>query len=205
MASVALNYDKQFTWADYLGWPDDERWEIINGIAYDMSPSPSFKHQDTVRLLAHSLSNHFQGKKCTPIISPMDLKLDDFNVVQPDLMVVCEPNQIKDKHIEGPPTLIIEVLSPSNAANDRVRKMNLYAKFGVKEYWIVTPFPPLVEVYILEGKHYYLHGGYEEIDVLKSPTFSDLEINLKNTFTYPLTDDEKKILEAREPKSRYGS
>ena len=80
-----------------------------------------------------------------------DSGLSEEDIVQPDLIVVCDANRIKPTHIEGPPTLVIEVLSPSTQAYDRVRKLRLFAASGVQEVWLVTPHPSLVEVLTLDG------------------------------------------------------
>src|SRR5690348_5789663 len=91
----------RFTWADYRSWPDDERWEIIDGEAYAMSPSPTSRHQHICLQLSTQMNLCFRSKKCRVFPSPMDVKLSDTNVVQPDVLVVCNPQQIKPTHIEG--------------------------------------------------------------------------------------------------------
>ena len=93
-------------------------------------------------------------------VAPTDVKLSEEDIVQPDLIVVCDANRIKPTHIEGPPTLVIEVLSPSTQAYDRVRKLRLFAASGVQEVWLVTPHPSLVEVLTLDGASYRIAGGY---------------------------------------------
>src|SRR5262245_54809384 len=133
--------DRRYTWRDYQLWQDDQRWEIIGGNAFAMSPSPATRHQRISIALSSALFSHFRGKRCQPFEAPMDVKLSDEDIVQPDILVVCDPNQVKTTHIEGAPALVVEILSPSSLAHDRVRKMNLYARFGVPELWIVTPYP----------------------------------------------------------------
>jgi Uma2 family endonuclease len=119
------------------------------------------------------------------------VKLSDLDVVQPDLSVVCDRARVTASHIEGPPTLVVEILSPSTAAFDRARKLPLYASHGVKEVWLVTPYPWLAEVFVLAGGGYRLDAAYERHGVLKSRVFPGLEIRLEEVFTYPIPPEER--------------
>ena len=152
MAQPARQRGRTYTWDDYQTWPDDERWEIIDGEAVMMSPSPAYRHQRVLAQLVRRLGDFFDGRPCEVLPAPMDVKLSDTDVVEPDILVVCDPGIIEPTHIAGPPTLVVEVLSPSSAVHDRLRKLHLYARFGVPEYWIVTPFPSLVEVLVLRDE-----------------------------------------------------
>ncbi len=149
MQNRSLAVKENFTWDDYCSWPDDERWEIIDGESFAMSPAPILRHQMISIELSAQMQIQFRGKKCKVFVAPTDVKLSEYDVVQPDLLVVCDKNKMKRTHIEGAPTLIIEILSPSTSIHDRMHKMNLYAASGVKEVWLVTPYPALVEVYLL--------------------------------------------------------
>jgi Uma2 family endonuclease len=180
-----------FTWDDYRSWNDDKRWEIIDGEAFDMTPAPLVRHQIVSANIEALLRAYFMKRKCQVLDAPVDLKLSEDDVVQPDLLVVCDPKQILPTHIEGPPSLVIEILSPSSQVQDRVRKMKLYARAGVPEYWIVTPSPPLIEVFTLAGEAYRLAGGYEDRHTLKSPSFPDLEMPLHDVFDFPIEPGEK--------------
>ncbi len=133
------------TWDMYQAFPDDERWEIIDGVPYSMS-SPSLHHQTLVGNLHVMLRERFKGKPCRVLLSPFDVKLSEQDIVQPDLLVVCVESKLRKGHVDGPPDLVIEVISPGSERQDRVRKLNLYAKAGVREYWIFHPVPPLAEV-----------------------------------------------------------
>ena len=157
MNRAAARADTTFTWQDYRTWPDSERWELIDGEPFAMSPSPTDRHQLICVALVAGMAPHFRGKPCRLLVSPMDVKLSDTDVVQPDLLAVCDPNQFKGTHIEGPPALVVEVLSPSSELHDRMRKLDLYARYGVKEYWLVRPYPSAVEVLILDGPGYRIH------------------------------------------------
>jgi Uma2 family endonuclease len=191
MAGLAAIKNTRFTWDDYRSWGDDRRWEIIDGEAFDMSAAPLVRHQLVSQNLHTHLRAFFTGKKCQVLYAPVDLKLSEDDVVQPDLLVVCDPNQIKSTHIDGPPSLVIEITSPSSQTHDRVHKMNLYARAGIPEYWIVTPYPALIEVFILDGGSYRLHGGYEDRHTLKGATFPQLALPLKEVFDFPVPPEER--------------
>lgn len=133
------NRDARHTWQDYQTWSDEARWEIIEGVAYAMSPAPSTKHQSVAGALFVKLSQALAGKACKPFIAPTDVKLSDVDVVQPDLLVVCDPARITESHIEGAPEVALEVLSPYTAAKDLREKKALYERAGVKEYVVVDP------------------------------------------------------------------
>jgi Uma2 family endonuclease len=193
MAELPERNRRRYTWTDYRTWPDDERWEIIGGRAYAMSPSPGFRHQAVSAELAAALVEQFRGKPCRPICAPIDVRLSEADVVQPDILVVCNEEQIKQTHIEGAPALVVEIVSPSSELRDRHDKLALYARFGVKEYWIVTPFPSLVEVYRLDGDSYRVHGVYRKGEVLHSATFPDLAVDLTPVFGFPLEPEEQKL------------
>lgn len=135
---------EKISYADLLKFDDDKRYELIDGVPYLMA-SPSVAHQEIVGEIYYQLKTYLKGKKCRVFISPLDVKLsgaidnnEEFNVVQPDIMVVCDKDKITEKNIVGAPDLAIEILSPSNIRHDRMRKLKLYQKFGVREYWMVS-------------------------------------------------------------------
>lgn len=99
-----------FTWDDYRRWDDDERWEIVNGEAFAMTPAPTPRHQMVVGELFKALSSFLRGKIFRPLPSPIDVRLSDLDVLQPDIVVVCGPEQIRPTHIQGAPRLVVEVL-----------------------------------------------------------------------------------------------
>jgi Uma2 family endonuclease len=181
----------RFTWNDYRAWSDEKRYEIIDGELYAMTPSPTSRHQRVVHKLDRMLGEHFDGKLCQVFPAPMDLKLSESDVVQPDLFVVCDPKQNKGTHFEGPPALVVEILSPSSSLHDRGRKLQLYARSGVREVWLVTPYPSSVEVYLLDGSTYRLARFFEKDDTLTSSTFPELEITLAEVFDFPIDPGEE--------------
>lgn len=172
---------RKATWTDYQGWDDDTRWEIIDGHPYAMT-APRVSHQMVCGELHALLHAHFKGRRCKLFLSPIDVRLSEHDVVQPDLIVVCDRSQITDTHIEGPPSLVVEILSPSTERHDRVRKLRLYARAGVKEYWLLQPNPALAEVLSLEGGSFRIAGVYTETDILTSPLFPELFLSLSEVF-----------------------
>ena len=190
MAGTQEPQRRTYTWADYRRLPRDERWEIIGGEMFAMTPAPTTRHQRIVMSLAACLHSFLKGTDCTPYLAPTDLKLSDTDVVQPDLFVVCDPDQDKRTHVEGAPRLIIEVLGPSTVHHDRIHKLRLYARSGVQEVWLVTPFPSAVEIFVLERSRYRLEAVFEKKDRLVSPLFPDLIIGLTSVFDFPVDPGE---------------
>ncbi|HBA71062.1 MAG: hypothetical protein A2X82_13515 [Geobacteraceae bacterium GWC2_55_20] len=149
-----------YTYQQYQQNQSDERMEIIDGEVYAMSPSPSVKHQKIVLAFGNIMYGFFKGKECTPFIAPMDVVLDDINVVEPDVFVVCDRSKITEANIKGAPDLIVEVLSPSTSLKDRREKKWLYGQHGVKEYIIVSPMDETAERFFLKPD-----GTYGESDI----------------------------------------
>lgn len=204
MGQVAYATGDPFTWEHYRAWPNSERWEIIGGEAFAMSPAPSTRHQAVLGDLHLELGQHFKGKPCNVYVAPTDVKVSNEDIVQPDLLVVCEKEKVKGTHIEGAPTLVVEILSPSTAAFDRIHKMPLYARAGVKEVWLITPYPWLAELYVLDGESYRLVQSHGKTDTLRSVVFPDLAIELEKVFDFEIPPAER-IEMVKEGRPPYGS
>ncbi len=139
---------------DYLAW-SDARYELIDGVAYLMSPAPSRVHQEVVGEIFRQIGNALDGKPCRAYVAPFDVRLpkgsepDELveTVVQPDVVVVCDPTKLDARGMRGAPDWIIEVLSPSTAAHDQTLKLALYERAGVRELWFVHPADKTVSVY----------------------------------------------------------
>jgi Uma2 family endonuclease len=151
---VAQRDGTTFTYGDYLTWPDDERWEIIDGQAFDMSPSPTLEHQEMLGEMATQLRTFLRGKTCrvfpdTDVILPKAGQAPERSktVVRPDISVVCDPKKLEGKHILGAPDLAIEILSPSTASHDCIRKRRVLEKAGVREFWLIQPVDRIVTVF----------------------------------------------------------
>lgn len=163
---------QMFSWNDYKKWPEDERWQIIDGQAYCMTAAPNIKHQKVTGNLYASIRERLKGKPCTTFIAPTDVVFDDYNIVQPDVLVVCDKTRITDANIQGAPDLVIEVISPSNSFMDKKQKLEMYERFAVPEYMLVDPVGDLVERYFLvDGKYgrAEIFPWHEELQLLSLP------------------------------------
>ena len=175
---------KKYTYEDYLKTPDDKRYELIEGELL-MTPSPVTKHQRISGKLEFALRRFVTENGLGEVFdAPLDVYLDNENVVQPDILFISKErlNIIGEKNIQGAPDLAIEIISESTAYRDLVQKKKLYAKFGVKEYWIVVPGEESVEIYILRDNVYQPYKTYSKDDILDSPCLQGLKIRLKEIF-----------------------
>ena len=188
---------KPSTWTDYQSWDDDTRWEIIDGHPYAMS-SPTYLHQQLLGALFLSMSEKLKGHRCQVVLSPFDVRLSEYDVVQPDILVVCEPERLRKAHYEGAPSLVVEILSPSTSRHDRVRKLALYARCGVPEYWIVSPEPAMLEVLTLAGDCYRLRG-FMPVDEVRSSTIPELKLRLAEIFVGAPPPAADEVKEGRPP------
>jgi Uma2 family endonuclease len=143
MADLARKHNSyHYIYNDYLEIDDGKRYEVIDGELYMMS-SPSRVHQEIVGEVYGQIREKLKGHKCTPYVSPMDVRLfykedgSDDTIVQPDVFVVCDETKKGENSINGAPDLVIEVLSPSNSAFEMSMKLLKYQDSGVKEYWMI--------------------------------------------------------------------
>ncbi len=147
MGNPELEPEERFTYRQYRTWPDSERWELIEGHAWNMSAAPFVRHQRIAGKLFNRISSFLEGKPCEAFIAPFDVLLpagdesDDevASVVQPDIVVYCDRSKLHERGARGAPDLAIEVLSPSTSRKDLNEKFRLYEKHGVREYWVVDP------------------------------------------------------------------
>jgi Uma2 family endonuclease len=175
--TAAVRPDEHYTYKEYKSWPEGERWELIDGLAYAMSPAPTRSHQRFVVDLVGRLFAFLQGKPCELLVSPIDVFLpasreeaeDEVDtIVQPDVIVVCDHEKLIDKGVRGGPDFVVEILSPSTAMKDLSKKKTLYAKHGVREYWIVNPEDLSVLAYRLEGKEFGRVQDYRAGEAVES-------------------------------------
>ena len=187
MENLALKQTK-YTYEDLLNLEDDKRYELIDGELYLMS-SPTTLHQEIVGEIYTQLRNYLKGKKCKAFVSPLDVCLSgvkkpskEYNVVQPDIFVVCNENKItKDMGIQGEPDLVIEVLSPTSKKHDTFLKYNLYQYYGVKEYWIIDGEVGVIYQYIINEKNIYtLPKTYDITEDIKVNVLKNCVISLKD-------------------------
>ena len=175
---------KRYTYDDYLKTPDDKRYELIEGELY-MTPSPITNHQRISRKIEFLLEKFVTENELGEIFyAPYDVYFDDKNVVQPDILFISKDrlNIIGDKNLQGAPDLVIEILSESNAYRDLIQKKKLYARHGVKEYWIVVPGEKTIDIHILKDKTYQLYKTLGEYDTLESQILKGFKMELKVIF-----------------------
>lgn len=181
--------------------------ELIDGKIFMMSPRPRVEHATVCTNIASEFRSYLKGKTCRAFCDGVDVFLDENNRFIPDTMIVCNPDIIKHDGIHGAPDLVVEVLSKTTAKNDRSKKKYTYAKYGVKEYWIVDVWSKSVEVYynqnnwfVLDNIYYYLtdkeiaennNMSDNDIDKIKEYTDSikvsicdNLIVKLKDIFEY---------------------
>ncbi len=187
---LAYKRNQRYTYADYLSWKDDERWELIDGIAFNMTPAPSREHQEILVEFVFVIRAYLENRKCRVFPAPFDVRLprggkkgdDDIDtVVQPDISVVCDPSKLDTRGCVGAPDLVIEILSPYTADRDMRDKFFLYERSGVREYWIVDPGNLSVHAHRLDesGKYAPVKVYFRE-DAIESTALPGLSIDLKN-------------------------
>lgn len=182
---LARRDDLRHTYGDYRTWRDDGSYELIDGIAYATVPSPSVAHQSILVAMVGQLEQALKYGPCRLFIAPLDVRLphqheadDDIDtVVQPDLMVVCDPSKIDERGICGAPDWIVEVISPATAAHDQIVKRALYERHGVREYWLVHPTDRVVTIYRLAQGRYGLPEVAELLGFTKIATLPGIAID----------------------------
>lgn len=172
--------DGHFTYGMYRTWPDDERWELIDGVAWNMCAAPNTEHQRIATELIGMAWAFLKGKPCRVFAAPFDVLLpsspdqpDDEvdTVVQPDLSVFCQLDKLTCAGARGAPDLAVEILSPWTMRKDFNEKLRLYERVGVREYWVVDPLARLVQAWRQEpeagrpaGK-----GNFGAVDIVQAP------------------------------------
>ncbi len=185
-------YSKQgeYTYEDYLKLPEEPgyRYEILEGNLVK-EPSPSLQHQRVSRELEFELKKYFDEFDPEGEIfdAPLDVTLSNNNVVQPDILFISGARRdiMREKRIDGPCNLVVEIMSPSNYRKDRLKKMEIYRKAEIPHYWLLDPQENILEAYMLKGENYLLvfAGGPE--DEFTHPEFSGLNLDLDKVFYRP--------------------
>ncbi|HVS12739.1 MAG TPA: Uma2 family endonuclease [Thermoanaerobaculia bacterium] len=138
---------RRYTYGDYVQWTGDERWELVDGQVFDMTPAPSRLHQQVVVRMLFQIEGRLRGHRCQVYVAPFDVRLPKGDepdeqvdtVVQPDIVVICDPAKLDDAGCRGAPDWIVEILSPRTSARDQELKRDLYRRSGVREYWHLDP------------------------------------------------------------------
>ncbi len=174
-----------WTYSDYLKLPDDgKRYEILEGELF-VSPAPLTQHQRVSKRLLLVLNRALEETGRGEVLySPLDVMLDDLNVVQPDLIFVRSKNSgiVLEKCVKGSPDLLVEILSPSTHALDRGLKKSLYARFGVPHYWILDLESKCLESFRSKRREYRLTLSAKSPERVKIPGFPGLNLDLKDLF-----------------------
>lgn len=180
--SEALIHTNSYTEEDYYSLPEHIHAELVYGQFYFMAP-PSRFHQEILMELSGTIRNYIKSKKgsCKVYPAPFAVKLfaedtTDTTIVEPDISVICDPKKLTNHGCSGAPDWIIEIISPSTASHDYVRKLNLYLNAGVKEYWIVDPRTEKIFVYPLEEEDLKIEN-YTFQDKIKVNIYDDLWID----------------------------
>jgi len=180
MAAVVEKQAKRWTYEEYYRLDDDQRYEIIDGELL-MAPAADTWHQDSSRKLFRLIDGFVTKNRLGEVCyAPMDVVLDAENTVQPDLVFISTARAgiIKRRAVFGTPDLVVELISPSSVRRDRYDKKALYARFGVKEYWIGDPANKALEILTLKSGAYELHCCAEEKGKLTSLVLPGLEFDL---------------------------
>ena len=188
--AVPAEKKMKYTLADCLAWEEGTRGEIIDGEAVMMAP-PSTAHQLISMELARQLANFLEGRKCRVLPAPFAVRLferagdkpeDVQTVVEPDLSVVCDSAKLDKYGCRGAPDLVVEVLSPSTQRHDRLVKLDLYQRAGVREYWIVSPEEQTVQVLLLRSGLLLPHELYGPEDIAKVNVLEGCFVELSKVF-----------------------
>ena len=180
-----------YTFADCLTWDEHDRIEIINGYAVMMAP-PKRIHQEILTEITRQLANFLEDKPCKVYPAPFGVRPfeqsgdtpDDVDtVVEPDISVVCDPGKLDDYGCKGAPDLVIEILSPSSRRHDRIVKLDLYQRAGVREYWVVNPEDRTVQVMLLKDSYLLPVEDYGREDMAKVNILEDCAIDLSKVFS----------------------
>ena len=183
---MALPKEKEiehYTYADLCTWDDDTVWELIDGVAYAMA-TPSLQHQGISGELFFQLRNFLEDKPCKVYAAPgvrLNADTSDDTYLIPDIVVVCDLSKLSRNTVDGAPDLVIEILSPSTARFDMLKKFQQYQKAGVREYWIVNPEFKTVSAHVLDsGK--YITSVYGDEDKAPVEVLEGCEIDLEKVF-----------------------
>ncbi len=150
--SNAVKILPHYTYNDWVNWKG--QWELIDGIPYAMSPMPLPKHQRIGANILIEFGDKLKKCKACNVYQPIDYKISDETIVQPDMLVVCD--KIDKKFLDFPPALVVEILSPSTTLKDRHSKFDIYEEQQIKYYILISPDKEEAEIYLIENSNYQL-------------------------------------------------
>ena len=186
-----LDLNGTYSYADYLRWTFDEYVELIRGKIFKMA-APNRRHQSISREIFVPIVNFFKKSDGQVFMAPFDVRLTRkdaigneqiFTVVQPDIVVVCDPSKLDERGCIGAPDLVVEILSPSTSHKDLVDKKSVYEEAGIQEYWIVHPNDQTLIIYSLNAAGEYVPGFlFTKGQTVKSHVLAGFELNLDEVF-----------------------
>lgn len=191
-----LDLNKKYTYADYLTWQFAERVELIRGKIFKMSPAPNVRHQRISRIISLDIGACLSGKSCEMFTAPFDVRLPlppkkvkgnkIDTVVQPDIVVICDPAKLDEQGCIGAPDIVIEILSPGNTRREMKDKLELYQNAGVPEYWVVDPEHEFIIIYTPNEAGQYIGSvPYTEGMILQTPILPGFELDIDTVFAQP--------------------
>lgn len=190
---MEISQDRLYTYADVLTWPENVRCELHYGKLVVLE-TPLLSYHTARGSIMLQLANHLRRKPVRVYTAPFDVRLFEKQgdapenvdtVLQPDVLVVCNPEKIDQRGIYGAPDLIVEITFPTNAYTNRTVKHRMYEQAGVPEYWIVDMEQKLVQVHLLEDGRYHSPEIYHAIDRITVTRLEGCVIDLKDTFRNP--------------------
>jgi len=195
MDSLNLDFNKRYTYADYLTWIDDVRRELFDGFIKLMTPAPSRSHQRVSAKLMKIWGVYLENRKCEVYSAPSDVRFPKnkspksdkqiYTVLQPDIYVICDLSKMDERGCLGAPDFIIEIISAKNSQRDVKDKFEIYQENGVREYWIVSPNDETVTVFLSDEKgKFQFKGIFAGDDKIPVNIFNgDLKVDLTEVFT----------------------
>lgn len=186
-----LDFNRTYTYADYLTWKFEESVELINGRLFKPMAGPGRLHQTVAGNIYFGIRKELIPSPCQVFVAPFDVRLtigggngdqQITTVVQPDIFVVCDRSKLDDRGCLGSPDWIVEIVSPGNTARDTKIKFDLYEESGVGEYWIVYPGLKSVAIYVLDNGQYRLSAEYAEPGPVPAATLPGLTLEWEEIF-----------------------
>ena len=182
-ALIDPEHNGHYTYTDYINWEGSERYQIINGEAFMMA-SPTVEHQAILMELSTQFHTWLKGKPCRVFAAPLDVRLfpeeddSDDTVVQPDLLVVCDNSKMGKGSINGPPDIIVEIVSPSTSKKELLLKFGVYLEAGIREYWVIDPEQKIIQIHIYENGH-FISTNHKLNAIISSAVLQGLSVDLK--------------------------
>jgi Uma2 family endonuclease len=184
--SMPTTLEKPLTYKDYEALPEGAPYQLIDGELI-MTPAPTPLHQNIIGNIYQSLRYFVESQKLGRVfLSPIDVKLTDVDVFQPDLVFIRKEHvaNIRRDKLNVVPDLVVEVLSPSNAFYDLTHKKTIYAESGVEEYWVIDPKNETVEIFLRDGDRYRSEDFFKDQEILKSHMFPGFTMKLNDVFAF---------------------